>query len=97
MLTLREMSSCPSVRNTNTLALPGWHYKQSLTWKLLPLLLLSQEQYRHYVYIRRLTLEINETFEGLLTVVHCYQLLLKTLPDALFISYYHHLYRAQTL
>ena len=39
------------------------------------------------VYIVRLTLEINETFEGLLTVVLINVITVaKILPDALFIS-----------
>ena len=60
---------CPllPVRNTNIVtALPS---EQTIIGKLQPLLLATREQCRDHVYIRRLTWEINETFEGLLRVV----------------------------
>ena len=53
------------VRNTNIVtALPP---VETIIDKWSPLLLLPGEQWQHHVYIRRLTLEINETFEGLPT------------------------------
>ena len=83
------------VRNTNIVtALPS---VQTIIGKLQPLLLATREQCRDHVYIRRLTWEINETFEGLLRVVCDHSAVLSLLqiilPHALFISHYDHLYQ----